>query len=646
VEHVPVERRPEARRARSSPLPGRRSRRRCAARIPRPASVEEVIPVDHPPIDKLQPESLKPGGPSDAPGNAPQMLSGAEITVQTLIDEGVEFVFGYPGGAVLHIYDALFKRDEVKHILVRHEQGATHAADGYARATGKVGVCLVTSGPGATNAVTGIATAHMDSIPMVVITGQVPTPVIGSDAFQEVDTVGITRPCVKHNFLVKRVEDLAETIKKAFYIAQSGRPGPVVVDIPKDVTDPNIRVPYRYPAAIQMRSYNPAQRGHQGQIKKAVQKMLAAKRPVIYTGGGVVLGDASEALTELVRALGYPITSTLMGLGAYPMTDAQFLGMLGMHGTYEANMAMHETDCLIAIGARFDDRVTGKIEHFCPHAEIIHVDVDPSSISKTVKVHVPIVGPVQSVLKDMLAVLHELGDTPDQGALAAWWQQIDEWKGIDCLRYDRASQVIKPQFAVETLYKVTNGELFLTSDVGQHQMFAAQFYPFDKPRRWINSGGLGTMGFGLPAAMGVQLAYPDAQVACISGEASILMCIQEMATCKQYDLPVKVILLNNGYMGMVRQWQEFFYESRYAHSYVDALPDFVKLAESFGHVGMRVERPDELQAAMHEAFAMKDRFVFLDIIVDPTENVYPMIAAGKGHHEMELPPTMSERELA
>jgi acetolactate synthase-1/2/3 large subunit len=574
-------------------------------------------------------------------------LSGAEITIQALIDEGVEYVFGYPGGAVLHIYDALFKRSEqIKHILVRHEQGATHAADGYARATGKVGVCLVTSGPGATNAVTGIATAHLDSIPMVVLTGQVPTPVIGSDAFQEVDTVGITRPCVKHNFLVKDVRDLASTIKKAFYIASSGRPGPVVVDIPKDVTDPSIKIPYDYPRQISMRSYNPALHGHQGQIRKAVDSMLRAKRPVIYTGGGVVLGEASGVLTELVRLLGYPITSTLMGLGAYPMTDKQFLGMLGMHGTYEANMAMHETDCLIAIGARFDDRVTGKIEHFCPHAEIIHVDVDPASISKTVKVDVPIVGPVGSVVADMLAYLRDSRGTPDSEALAAWWTQIDDWRGMDCMRYDRGSPMIKPQFAVETLYKVTNGDLYLTSDVGQHQMFAAQFYPFDKPRRWINSGGLGTMGFGLPAAMGVQLAFPDAQVACISGEASILMCIQEMATCKQYNLPIKVILLNNGYMGMVRQWQEFFYESRYAHSYVDALPDFVKLADSFGHVGMRVDKPDELEAAMREAFALKDRFVFLDVVVDPTENVYPMIAAGKGQHEMHLPPTMSERELA
>jgi acetolactate synthase-1/2/3 large subunit len=581
-------------------------------------------------------------------------LSGAEIVVQALIDEGVEVVFGYPGGSVLHIYDAIFKQDRVRHILVRHEQGATHAADGYARATGRCGVCLVTSGPGATNAVTGIATAYMDSIPMVVLTGQVPTPVIGSDAFQEVDTVGITRPCVKHNFLVKDVTRLAETIRKAFFIATTGRPGPVVVDIPKDVTDPNVKVPYRYPREIQMRSYRPTERGHPGQIRRAVDLMLQAKRPVIYTGGGVVLGEASAQLTELVRLTGFPITSTLMGLGAYPMTDRRFLGMLGMHGTYEANMAMHETDVLIAVGARFDDRVTGKIEHFCPHAKIVHVDVDPSSISKNVRVDVPIVGPVGSVLDDMLKLLKEQlpaqsgagpqGDT--QGSLAEWWTQIDGWRGVDCLRYDRTSEKIKPQFAVETLYKVTQGDLYLTSDVGQHQMFAAQFYPFDKPRRWINSGGLGTMGFGLPAAMGVKLAFPEAQVACISGEASILMCIQELATCKQYDLPIKVILLNNGYMGMVRQWQEFFYESRYSHSYVDALPDFVKLAESFGHVGMRVERPAELEGAMREAFAMTDRLVFLDVVVDPTENVYPMIAAGKGQHEMHLPPSMSDRELA
>jgi len=570
-------------------------------------------------------------------------LSGAEIVVQAMIDEGVEYVFGYPGGAVLHIYDALFKQDRVKHILVRHEQGAAHAADGYARATGKCGVCLVTSGPGVTNAVTGIATAYMDSIPLVVLTGQVPTPVIGSDAFQEVDTVGITRPCVKHNFLVQDVRKLAQTIRKAFHIATSGRPGPVLVDIPKDTTDPGVKVPYAYPREISMRSYHPASKGHPGQIKKAVTAMLAAQRPVIYTGGGVILDDASHLLRQLVRATGFPITSTLLGLGAYPMTNRRFIGMLGMHGTYEANMAMHETDCLVAVGARFDDRVTGKIEHFCPHAEIIHVDVDPSSISKNVRVDIPIVGSVASVLDDMLQLLEGAGCDPKREALTDWWARIEKWRDIECLSYDRGSAKIKPQHAVETLYQVTGGELYLTSDVGQHQMFAAQFHPFDQPRRWINSGGLGTMGFGLPAAMGVQLAFPEAQVACVSGEASILMCIQELATCRQYALPIKVIMLNNGYMGMVRQWQEFFYESRYSHSYVDALPDFVKLTESFGHVGMRVEKPGDLEGAIAEAFGMKDRFVFLDVVVDPTENVYPMIAAGKGHHEMHLSP---ERELA
>ena len=578
-------------------------------------------------------------------GAAPE-LSGAEIVIQALVDEGVELVFGYPGGAVLHIYDALFKQGSLKHILVRHEQAAAHAADGYARATGKCGVCLVTSGPGATNAVTGIATAYMDSIPMVVLTGQVPTPFIGSDAFQEVDTVGITRPCVKHNFLVKDVRDLALTIRKAFHIATTGRPGPVVVDIPKDVTDPNIKIPYIYPREIKLRSYNPVEKGHLGQIRKAVDLMLAAKRPVFYTGGGVVLGDGSAQLTELVKATGFPITSTLMGLGAFPMTDPQFLGMLGMHGTYEANMAMHETDVLIAIGARFDDRVTGKIEHFCPHARIIHIDVDPSSIAKNVKVDVPIVGQVASVLADLLRLYREQPPKSPANTLDNWWAKISEWRALDCLKYPANATAIKPQFAVETLYKVTNGELYLASDVGQHQMFAAQFYPFDKPRRWINSGGLGTMGYGLPAAIGAQLAHPEAQVACITGDASILMCIQELATCQQYRLPIKVVLLNNGYMGMVRQWQELFYESRYSHSYVDALPDFVKLSESFGHVGMRVERPEDLEDAMREAFAMRDRFVFLDVIVDPTENVYPMIMAGKGHHEMQLSPSHSDRELA
>ena len=574
-------------------------------------------------------------------------LSGAEIVIQALKDEGVEYVFGYPGGAVLHIYDALFQQDDVRHVLVRHEQGATHAADGYARATGKPGVVLVTSGPGATNAVTGIATAYMDSIPMVVLTGQVPTPFIGSDAFQEADTVGITRPCVKHNFLVKRVEDLAETIKKAFYIATTGRPGPVVVDIPKDVTDPSIKIPYEYPKRVKIRSYNPVAKGHLGQIKKAVEIMKAARQPVIYTGGGVVLGEGSKELTELVRMTGFPITTTLMGLGAYPGTDKQFLGMLGMHGTYEANMAMHETDVLVAIGARFDDRVTGKIAQFCPHAKIIHIDVDPASISKNVRVDVPIVGPVKSVLKDMVKVWQQGGGSNDEATLKQWWERIEGWRKLDCLQYDRNSDKIKPQFAVETLYKVTGGDLYLTSDVGQHQMFAAQFYPFDKPRRWINSGGLGTMGFGLPAAMGVQMAFPDKPVACVTGEASILMCIQELATCKQYGLPLKIMLLNNGYMGMVRQWQEFFYEGRYSHSYVDALPDFVELAKSFGHAGVRVENPGDLEGALTEAFGRKDELVFLDVIVDPSENVYPMIEAGKGHHEMHLSPHLSaERELA
>lgn len=575
-------------------------------------------------------------------------LSGAEIVVQALKDEGVEFVWGYPGGAVLHIYDAIFQQDSVQHILVRHEQAATHAADGYARATGNVGVALVTSGPGATNAVTGIATAYMDSIPMVVLTGQVPTPVIGSDAFQEVDTVGITRPCVKHNFLVKDVKDLAETLKKAFYIATSGRPGPVVVDIPKDVTDPNIKVEYDYPEKLDMRSYNPVDKGHLGQIRKALDIMLAAERPVIYTGGGVVLGDASDELRELVELTNVPCTNTLMGLGSIPGSDERFLGMLGMHGTYEANMAMHETDALIAIGARFDDRVTGKIAHFCPNAKIVHIDVDPASISKTVQVDVPIVGQVKTVLADMLRELKERKHEKNTKALDAWWERITEWRGMNCLGYESSDEVIKPQFAIETLHKVTKDmDFYLTSDVGQHQMFAAQFYPFEEPRRWINSGGLGTMGFGLPAGMGVKQAFPDSEVAVVTGEASIQMCIQEMATCKQYDLPLKIILLNNGYMGMVRQWQEMFYDGRYSHSYVDALPNFTKLAESFGHVGMRVEKPGDLEAVYKEAFGMKDRLVFIEVVIDPSENVYPMIEAGKGHHEMHMSPHLSsKRELS
>ena len=554
--------------------------------------------------------------------------------MRSLQDEGVEFVFGYPGGAVLHIYDALYTQDKVKHILVRHEQAATHAADGYARSTGKPGVVLVTSGPGATNAVTGIATAYMDSIPLVVFTGQVPTHLIGNDAFQEADNIGITRPCVKHNFLVKDVTKLAETIKKAFYVATTGRPGPVVVDIPKDITAH--KTEYHYPDKVHIRSYNPVHVGHIGQIKRAVSLMLGAKRPMVYTGGGVILSNAAESLTTLARELNFPVTNTLMGLGGYPATDRQFVGMLGMHGTYEANMAMHHCDVLIAIGARFDDRVTGNIEKFCPHARIVHIDIDPASISKNVKVDIPIVGGVDNVLKSMLAELGNIAQRPDATALAAWWQQIDEWRSRDCLKYDRDSEFIKPQYVVETLYKVTNGDAFITSDVGQHQMWAAQFYKFDKPRRWINSGGLGTMGFGLPAAMGVQFAHPESTVACITGEGSIQMCIQELSTCRQYSLPIKIINLNNGYLGMVRQWQEFFYQKRYAMSYMESLPDFVKLAESYGHVGIQITRSADVEGALIEAMRQKDRLVFLDFLTDREENVYPMIPAGGGQNEMIL----------
>jgi len=562
-------------------------------------------------------------------------LSGAEIVIRCLQEEQVEFVFGYPGGAVLYIYDEICKQDKVKHILVRHEQAAVHAADGYARSTTRPGVALVTSGPGVTNAVTGIATAYMDSIPMVIISGQVPTHAIGQDAFQEVDTVGITRPCVKHNFLVKDVRDIATTIRKAFQIATTGRPGPVLVDIPKDITVE--KAVFSYPQNVPMRSYSPVTRGHSGQIKKAMQLLMEAKRPMIYSGGGVVLGEAAADLTKLVRALGFPCTNTLMGLGGFPATDRQFVGMLGMHGTYEANMAMQHCDVLLAVGARFDDRVIGNPKHF--HEEdrkIIHIDIDPSSISKRVKVDVPIVGNVKDVLADMLAQVASSQERPDAPALAAWWKQIDEWRGRDCLKYDRTSAIIKPQSVVETLYKVTEGNAYVTSDVGQHQMWAAQFYKFDQPRRWINSGGLGTMGFGLPSAMGVQLAHRDAQVACVTGEASIQMCIQELSTCTQYRLPIKVVMLNNRYMGMVRQWQEFFHGNRHAESYMDALPDFVKLAESYGHVGMRIEKPADVEGAMREAFAMKNRLVFMDFITDQTENVFPMVPGGKGLSEMIL----------
>ena len=530
---------------------------------------------------------------------------------------------------------------------VRHEQGATHAADGYARATGKPGVVLVTSGPGATNAVTGIATAHMDSIPMVVLSGQVTSRFIGSDAFQEVDCIGITRPCVKHNFLVDSLENFSEVMKKAFHVATTGRPGPVVVDIPKDFTAPGVKTTFDYSAPVEMRSYSPPTTGHPGQIRKAVDLILSAKRPMIYSGGGVVLGNASEQFRIFCRKLGYPVTNTLMGLGAFPGTDDQFVGMLGMHGTYEANKAMHGCDVLIAIGARFDDRVTGEIKRFCPDASIVHVDVDPASIAKNVVVDIPIVGEVGLVLEAMNKQLEEIERTPQKDALDGWWAEIEKWRSTNCLQYDKSDTVIKPQQVVEKLWQVTKGDAYVTSDVGQHQMWAAQFYPFNEPRRWINSGGLGTMGFGLPAAIGVQLAFPDSQVACITGEASIQMCIQELSTCLQYDLPIKVINLNNRYMGMVRQWQEFSYEKRYSHSYMDALPDFVKLAESYGHVGMKIENPADVDSALTEAFAMKDRLVFLDFITDQSENVYPMIEAGKGHDEMRLHPTQGQgRELA
>jgi acetolactate synthase I/II/III large subunit len=558
-------------------------------------------------------------------------LSGAEIVVRCLQEEGVEYVFGYPGGAVLFIYDELFKQDKVRHVLVRHEQGAVHAADGYSRSSNKIGVCLVTSGPGVTNAVTGIATAYMDSIPMVVLTGQVPTHAIGQDAFQECDTVGITRPCVKHNFLVKDVKDLATTIKKAFYLANTGRPGPVLVDIPKDVTTHQCE--FHYPESVAMRSYNPVRKGHAGQIKKAVQLLLAAKRPMVYTGGGVVLSDAAPQLRALVQQLGLPCTSTLMGLGAYPGTDRQFLGMLGMHGTYEANMAMQHCDVLLAIGARFDDRVIGNPAHFAQNPrKIVHVDIDPSSISKRVKVDVPIVGNIPDVLDDVLRMLK------DAKALDVepWWKQIEEWRARDCLRYDRKSKIIKPQFVLEKLYEVTGGEAIVTSDVGQHQMWAAQFYKFDRPRQWINSGGLGTMGFGLPAAMGAKLANPKATVACVTGESSIQMCLQELSTCKQYRLPIKIVNLNNRYMGMVRQWQQFFHGNRYSESYMDALPDFVKLAEGYGHRGVLIDKPADVEPALREAFQRKDELVFLDFITDQAENVYPMVPGGKGITEMIL----------
>ena len=569
--------------------------------------------------------------------NTPELM-GSEILVKSLQAEGVQYIWGYPGGAVLYIYDAIYKQDTIQHVLVRHEQAAVHAADGFARATGEVGVALVTSGPGLTNAVTGIATAYSDSIPMVIISGQVATAAIGSDAFQECDTVGITRPIVKHNFLVKDVRDMADIMKKAFHIARTGRPGPVVVDVPKDVSF-NKTAYHGYPESVAMRSYNPVRKGHGGQIRKALQLLLNAKRPYIYTGGGVLLGNACNELRTLVDMLGYPVTNTLMGLGAYPATDKKFLGMLGMHGTVEANYAMQHCDVLLAVGARFDDRVIGNPKHFASvERKIIHIDIDPSSIAKRVKVDVPIVGDVKDVLTELIAMIKEGQQRPDAQALGAWWDTIEGWRVKDCLAYDRANtEVIKPQAVVETLWNMTkDDDCYITSDVGQHQMFAAQFYKFNEPRRWINSGGLGTMGVGLPYAMGIKLAKPQADCWCITGEGSIQMNIQELSTCQQYGTHVKVISLNNRYLGMVRQWQELIYQGRYSHSYMDALPNFVKLAEAYGHVGMLIERPEDVEPALREARAIKDRTVFMDFRTDPTENFWPMVEAGKGITEMLL----------
>lgn len=571
-------------------------------------------------------------------------LSGAEMVVQSLRDEGVEYLFGYPGGAVLDIYDAIHTLGGIEHILVRHEQAAVHMADGYARATGKVGCVLVTSGPGATNAITGIATAYADSVPMVVISGQVMSHLIGSDAFQECDMVGISRPVVKHSFIVKKAEDIPETIKKAFYIASTGRPGPVVVDIPKDTVNPTHKFPYEYPKSVEMRSYNPTVNGHKGQIKKALKALLVAKKPVLFVGGGAVAAECSEALTQFAQRLNLPVTASLMGLGVYPSTDKQFLGMLGMHGTYEANNAMHESDLILGIGVRFDDRTTNNLEKYCPHAKVIQIDIDPTSISKNVQVAIPIVGNAKNILDEFLSLLGEEGGNHPQNHLEDWWKQINQWKAKNCLDFDRTSGVIKPQQVMEAVYRITQGDAYVASDVGQHQMFAALHYPFDKPRRWINSGGLGTMGFGLPAALGVKLAQLNATVVCVTGDGSIQMNIQELSTATQYGIPIVIICLNNHFLGMVKQWQDLIYSGRHSQTYMNSLPDFVKLAESYGHVGIKIATPDELESKLEEAFKLKNKLVFVDINVDESEHVYPMQVRGGAMNEMILGKVKGENE--
>ncbi|AVM59208.1 acetolactate synthase 3 large subunit [Haemophilus sp. oral taxon 036] len=562
-------------------------------------------------------------------------LSGAEMVVQSLRDEGVEYLFGYPGGAVLDIYDAIHTLGGIEHILVRHEQAAVHMADGYARSTGKVGCVLVTSGPGATNAITGILTAYTDSVPMVIISGQVMSSLIGRDAFQECDMVGISRPVVKHSFIVKKAEDIPEILKKAFYIASTGRPGPVVVDIPKDTVNPNFKYPYEYPKSVELRSYNPTVNGHKGQIKKALKALLVAKKPVLFVGGGAISAECSEELTILAHRLNLPVTASLMGLGAYPSTDKQFLGMLGMHGTFEANTAMHESDLILGIGVRFDDRTTNNLEKYCPNAKVIHIDIDPTSISKNVPAAIPIVGNAKNVLEEFLSLLNEEG-LKSQTDLESWWQEINQWKAKKCLEFDRSSGVIKPQQVMEAVYRLTKGQAYVASDVGQHQMFAALHYPFDEPRHWINSGGAGTMGFGLPAALGVKLAHPEATVVCVTGDGSIQMNIQELSTATQYGIPVVIICLNNHFLGMVKQWQDLIYSGRHSQTYMNSLPDFVKLAESYGHVGIKIATPDELESKLQEVFSIKNKLVFVDINVDESEHVYPMQIRGGAMNEMIL----------